>query len=67
VSVLSYTLLVLLAVIINDNRGGTSKDCKLLLPATVCVITIKRFNYGYKNERNTHWQVGMYAFVVITP
>ena len=32
-----------------------------------CILTIRHFNYAYKNEQNIHWHIGLYTFVVTTP
>ena len=34
---------------------------------TLYILTIKHFNYAYKNEQNIHWHIGLYTFVVIIP
>ena len=33
----------------------------------IYVVRRQRVKYGYKNEWNIYWQVGLYNFVVITP
>jgi len=32
-----------------------------------CILRIKLFNCGYKNEQNIFRQVGLYTFVLVTP
>jgi hypothetical protein len=39
----------------------------LCILTILCTCTIKRFNYGHKNEQNWYGQVSLHIFVVITP
>jgi len=46
--------------------NGTDSEDIYMFSEDFYVLKILIFNYVYKNEKKTYWQVGLYTFVVIT-